>query len=507
MRAFSWVVVAAVWLGLFGCGGSSHEGPADQDEVAVAQNQGDDDGLGTGTGNPENDGHGEPGFGGGVATGNGGLGGPLCNGGTERPVELEEETELGFSAADILAFAEGTHEENLRWNEQTLATYGPESGAGEITIRVEAVGAVRFLEPPTASDNGGLLGGPSCRGALEIDVEVQIETAGGALDESFEATLRSDNPLEAVAFARLEPETLGGAFEVLEVSLAGFSLAQLDLTLSFTPFGSSGALSATFERITADAAIGAAGGPPLAEWGAAYCQDQGGIAIGPEDEVDGLSASVLRGLFGAFPEVNLAWADGATSPASMAFAPEPQGACISLQPEIYGDEAISMTGDLTLQSEDGRVDARWPGTLRGTVDDDGALISAQFELSYQLPEPTVDNLASVYGFGDLDESEAEGYDALSVDVRVVAEGGAAPSLSGEVGVTGHTFADCAGPTNGTADPGAGGEDGADAQAPAPEPSPPQSGGTTPAGSSPGCAASTPTELRRATLSPVGPVDS
>jgi hypothetical protein len=82
-------------------------------------------------------------------------GGGYCEAGESTELAVDEDSALGFSGADILAFAAGTHEETIRWNPQMNATLQPETGEGMVTITVTHDGGdVRYVLP--REDNGAV---------------------------------------------------------------------------------------------------------------------------------------------------------------------------------------------------------------------------------------------------------------------------------------------------------------------------------------------------------------
>ena len=68
-------------------------------------------------------------------------GGPNCK---ATPTALESrdaDTALGFSAADILAFAAGVHETKIRWQSDGIGTFAPETGEHDLTLDIEPTSA------------------------------------------------------------------------------------------------------------------------------------------------------------------------------------------------------------------------------------------------------------------------------------------------------------------------------------------------------------------------------
>jgi len=69
---------------------------------------------------------------------------------------LDSVTPLGVSAAELLSWVGGTHQETLAWQDQS-GSFGPEHGQSEITIEIEPLGA-RFVDRRPAERTGGAEG-------------------------------------------------------------------------------------------------------------------------------------------------------------------------------------------------------------------------------------------------------------------------------------------------------------------------------------------------------------
>lgn len=444
--------------------------------------------TGTSTGNPNDGSSGGPGLPGGGdidighvpspghgEVGTGSLGGGYCEA-DERVLDgTSADTTLGFSAADILAFAAGSHEEAIRWHDSFIATLGPEKGEHRVTVTLSHDdGEVRLMTPKTDAGNGtGIepaidIGTPNggCQPWLEIDVKVTIKTDGGALDESFDATLRSRNALFATLFTAPDPDHLGGAFAPEEILEPGFKLVQLDLSIGFTPFGVSGSFDGVFEMRTDDS-VGAAagGGAPFADFGRTGCK-YNSFAVGWDDMVEGASAQDVLDLVESAHDLAVDWSDDTSSTATLAFTPANDGACVLLDDMSFGDATFVVDGQLVLTSADGRVMATWKASARGELGDSGEIDQVQLLLDNNGPQNT-DLSQSIPG------ADLSGYDSSGFDFMLTISG---QDAMGELSVTGYKFADCASEPQAPPPPdamsGSGGTD---------------SGGSEPsAGGSPGC---------------------
>jgi hypothetical protein len=250
---------------------------------------------GTSTGNPNNGG---PGVG--EETGGG-----YCkklDSGTSRRTRRRS----WLSAGEVLAFVEGTHEETLTWYPQSIASYGPESGSQALTLVITRKGSPRLTH--YGPDTGGAEIGTDCGPAIEVDVDVTLTTAQGALDERLSGTLQIKSALTASLFLRPDPNKLGGSFHITEVHTPGFKLVQLFLNITFTKFRHAGQLQPTFEMRSNDAVGASAGGrDPLAAWGPPACEG-GKRAVPRGEKVAGFSADEVIALLDDTQGASIAFA-------------------------------------------------------------------------------------------------------------------------------------------------------------------------------------------------------
>jgi hypothetical protein len=415
---------------------------------------------GTSTGNPHNGG---PGVG--EETGS-----DYCKKRDSEDVAPDAPTELGFSAGEVLAFVEGTHEETVTWYPQRIASYGPESGSQALTLVITRKGSPRLTH--YGPDTGGAEIGVDCGPAIEVDVDVTLTTAQGALDERLSGTLQIKSALTASLFLRPDPNKLGGSFHITEVHTPGFKLVQLSLSITFTKFGTAGQLQPTFE-MRSNGAVGASAGDrnPLAAWGPPACEG-GKRAVPRGEKVAGFSADEVIALLDDTRNASIAFAGSAPSALTLApFAPlDSEYVCAQLESSVFDQSSplgtLSIRGALGVKSADGRIDGRWPLELVATPGTGGSLASNAISFDWMQQTDAV-SLPS-WGIHGIDVS---GYDSASPNLSLTL-GPSAP-LSGELKVIGYKLPNCSS-----------------------EPVTMPGGGV----GVPGCPGSTPTELARGTVS-------
>jgi len=386
-----------------------------------------------------------------------GTAGGFCKADATKLDSTSAQTDLGFTADDLLAFAAGVHEEAIRWHDSNLAILGPEKGEHRVTIALSYDGGeIRLMTPSTAQSGGpepaigtpavdlpaiGGVGG--CMPWLEVDVRVTVKTDGGALDESFDATLRSRNALLGSVFVQPEPKELGGAFAPEQILQPDFELAQLDLQINFTPFGVSGTFNGVFEVRRGDTVGGAAGDKPFADFGRVGCgAHYGAFPVALGETVEGATGQDALDLVASASELSVTWNDGTSTTATLAFNATGSGACVLLDDYVYDGVTIMVDGQLELQSADGRVDALWDASVRAELPESGAI--DQVKLSVERKGGSVpagdDNGipgADVSAYDDF-------YYTFMLAISRGAAGGAATGAMGELKVIGFEFAPCAG---------------------------------------------------------------
>ena len=159
---------------------------------------------------------------------------------------------LGFSAFEVLAFSEGEHQSMLRWLPVERVSYGPETGDVALLVTVSYEGGpIELIEstPRPCSDICLDIHFP-CANALSIEVEVELTTAEGALEERFTADLLARSALSADIVHAIDLDALGGAFEVVPVGgpqladPAGAEIRQPTFRISFSEVGTEGRFEA-----------------------------------------------------------------------------------------------------------------------------------------------------------------------------------------------------------------------------------------------------------------------
>jgi hypothetical protein len=173
----------------------------------------------------------------------------LCVDEPALPLRLDEVSQLGFSANDVLALAQGERRASLRWIQTQGYAYGPESEPGVLTVNVTSLGSARYINVvPNEEYVGPEPTIDLCKPRVEVDVQVSMTSEGGALNEQFTETLRSERAGVVTLNHDLDAAKLGGSFAFTQRAFDNERLYRLSVTNKYTAQTLAGALDAYFEH-------------------------------------------------------------------------------------------------------------------------------------------------------------------------------------------------------------------------------------------------------------------
>ena len=132
---------------------------------------------------------------------------PYCDD-TVTVLGVDDVGTLGFSGQDMLALAEGTHDETFVW------TRTAESSALSLVVRHDG-GEVRQVESEAVYPEGTTVDiGIECPDRIEVDVAVTFETADGAFAEAWDLALVAVSAGTVAMDVVLDPDALGGSYDM-----------------------------------------------------------------------------------------------------------------------------------------------------------------------------------------------------------------------------------------------------------------------------------------------------
>jgi len=154
---------------------------------------------------------------------------------TPSDIEVDEVTPLEFSAADVVTTVGGTHELDLLWMGSDL--YASHARSGMVTPLTLVFGDVPVAARYIDSQGGGCVGGDGpcivCMGRVELDIDLQLTSGDGALDEQLTVTLEAASKDAPTLSVNVAEAALGGQYLAEVTPKPDYSLTGLHLEAGY----------------------------------------------------------------------------------------------------------------------------------------------------------------------------------------------------------------------------------------------------------------------------------
>lgn len=374
--------------------------------------------------------------------------------------ELARERDLELDR--VLARITGEFESTLRWSASNgKVSAAPESGDVPVTIRISHDGGpATYVDGLTEGDPPGteVLG---CPDRVEVEVSVEVQTDGGALNERFDAIVAMQHRVGEIHY-RAPRRSLGGSLSLEPAPPVGSKQLvlgpELDYFLRVSELGTSGLLAVIVREFTdgTDTTIVPVDALPLvgfAGWPAVNDCAPPDMVAPLDRSVDGVLPLEIAELVAA-QSVPFTWADGTQTTLTLSPRPNTEVGCAREDREVFH---WWFDADVSAASADGVLNGVLPGSVHlvryrdhVTADIDMAGASSRDELTALLPTSAA---ARDYdrGFVDFDVSHtfawpshellgSEGHlsiivapppacDAEKCDVRITLAEGRVPAAS------------------------------------------------------------------------------
>lgn len=401
--------------------------------------------------------------------------GSLCGEVHRRPVQsADEELAPGLSERSLMELATGQWTERLYWNDslELAATgtvgFGPESGVTELSLTLTATGApAEVVEHGAGWDAGsggsGSLPGPNdpCAPALELPVEVKLDSSGGAFAERFETVVIAKSSKLARFDQTLPAADLAGALRFDLASREGTSLSRLSFASTLSQHGSSGSAQPVW-AVDAGGAGGSGGAVwtstpgagSLATWPAAGACNKGSVPVAPDSPGLVLSPQAVLDALTTANSAQLEFPDGASYAATLSITHEGQAACIGVEGPALADGSVKLGVTLRVSSAAAGIDQQYQATVVAVPGPAGGMDGATATLETSCTNfSQVAQVTEACGDWGLDLST---YEAAAFNLRIDFDPLVGEQLggTGTVTVTGHDITNTCGEA--PSEPGASG---------------------------------------------------
>jgi hypothetical protein len=334
--------------------------------------------------------------------------------------DIDAVSALGFAPAELLALAAGEHSSEMVWGtgiKDSIATvsFGPESGAGMLTATITHKGGeARYIASKLKDSGVWDGGGASCEDRVEIDVEVTLASAGGALMESFVAPLRGSTAKVATVHHEIELMDLGGKLELTQVEPEQVRVGAMQIELGISEGGLFGGASSTVEVPLGDSV--AATFMTYATWPGGDSPCEPGEAVLPlEGSIADFSGADALALVGAAVPLQITWQGGEPVELSFALSHDGESVCGRYEGDYEGTGlgALRFGAELMVASGDGKWMGSFPVQVTAQPDAGGKLGSVSIGIyAAYANSVAAAEFAEIYG---LSEPKLADYDRGILD--------------------------------------------------------------------------------------------
>ena len=268
-------------------------------------------------------------------TGEGDSAGPACADLPPVNVPMTETTPLGFSAEDVLGYAEQPQSLMVSWS-----AGGTAEMPAMATLSLNRRGSsARFIDSEIDPPEARLAN--NCTGRLEVDValELQVSDATGTMQASSDTVLIADSSELAHLWAEIEPSQVSGDSRVQLSS--GESLASFRLSVALSPLRSAGIFQAVTGQVMYPPDYGAEPSGDAPKAGPYTVEREQTLMTWPANSACGsreIPVALDESLFQMTPrsaldlftfEAPLVWWDGGATTVRFSAAPRSESACLA----------------------------------------------------------------------------------------------------------------------------------------------------------------------------------
>jgi len=178
-------------------------------------------------------------------------------------ISLDDASALGFDARSVLSFAERTFHADLAWQALDQVDYSPSASQSALTLSLRSLDKAWLVHSvPSQRSNqegGGTLAALLCPpNQLRIGVHADVQSADGALAESFDGSISARSSYVATLEHAFDVGGVAGSFEIEHATsgiIGGTATVQnLRLDTVLTPGGMAGALTAQLSSMNSQVA-------------------------------------------------------------------------------------------------------------------------------------------------------------------------------------------------------------------------------------------------------------
>ncbi|HEX2669342.1 MAG TPA: hypothetical protein VHM25_00640, partial [Polyangiaceae bacterium] len=137
-------------------------------------------------------------------------------------ISLDDASALGFDARRVLALTAPGFQTDLAWQALDNVEYSPSASQSTVALSFRSLDKawlVHSIPEESSGEGGGTLVGVICpRDRLRVAVHVDLQSADGALAESFDGALDASSPVVAKLEHAIDLNQVTGSFAITHVT-------------------------------------------------------------------------------------------------------------------------------------------------------------------------------------------------------------------------------------------------------------------------------------------------
>lgn len=315
-------------------------------------------------------------------------------------VSLDDSSALGFDAHRVLAFVEPGFESDLVWQAVDHVEYSPSAGQSTLALTFRSLDKAWLVHSVPAQSSGqqaGPLIGVICpRDRLRVAVHVELQTADGALAESFDGAVDAGSPAVATLARAIDLKHVTGSFAIANVTpldavgAGSASVENVRFDAVLTPGGLAGALTAQLSsknsQVASSSSLTFARFPADSRCSGAPGSIGTGVPVGADNPALGQSGADAMSQVNAAGSVPLAWDDGSNSELELELTELGDG-CVQVANGAGYDDPSQRAATavypvkLKATTADGRLQAQYAARLLTWPSADGSGFTQQIDSS------------------------------------------------------------------------------------------------------------------------------
>lgn len=320
-------------------------------------------------------------------------------------ISLDDASALGFDARRVLALAAPGFQTDIAWQALDQVEYAPSASQSTVGLTFRSLDKAWLVHSvPAESDGRETLVAVLCPSdRLRVAVHVDMQSADGALAESFDGALDAGSPVVATLAHPIDMNHVGGNFAITKVTPldvigpGSASVGNVRFDAVLVPGGMAGAVTAQLTSQNSQVASGSpltfARFPGDVRCSGATGSVGTGVPVSADNVALGQSGAEAMSQVNAAGALPITWDDGTNSALTLELSALGAGCVQVANGAGYDDtsgRAATAVYPVTLKAKtaDGRLQGQYPARLLTWPSTHGQGFTQQLEMNATFPAET-----------------------------------------------------------------------------------------------------------------------